>query len=169
MPNKNSPVEILSENSCLTIRTCNRLRLYRLFVLGSVILSTYIMLITMMMNSGVEVRTLYFFISSFSFLVLFGLVVRKSISPPQFRIKSLPNGFLVNGASFHLESESKYLIVYEFAGETLINSVGSLSLQIGHREYELFISANENTITKIRVALKDFFQTDLVVKKKLLV
>jgi hypothetical protein len=53
--------------------------------------------------------------------------------------------------------DSKSLVVYEYAGETLINSIGNLSIKMSDREYKIFNSASEQTINEIKSALNEFF------------
>jgi hypothetical protein len=78
----------------------------------------------------------------------------------------MSNQFLINGKYFHSKMDPKSLVIYEFAGETIINSIGNISIKMGSREYKIFNSASEQTVNEIKAALDDFFDISLNVEKK---
>lgn len=111
----------------------------------------------------------YFEYLFFSIICIFLLILsQRMIHNSSFTIESISNQFLINGKYLHSNMDSKCLVVYEYAGETIINSIGNLSIKMGGREYKIFNSASEQTINEIKSALNEFFAISLNVEKKIL-
>lgn len=113
-----------------------------------------------------KIATWAFIIFSFVFFSVFFLMNREKLRRRIIGIERCDDKYFLNKIFSHKIEEPKKIVLYEFIGETFINSIGNISLKISNKEYPLYYAATDESASYIKSKLEDFFQEELEIQKR---
>lgn len=154
------------EKKSITIQK-NRHSYYKEILVFSVFTFTIYATLTLFYLPFKESTPLWiFYLASAIYFYLFFLLNRKKINYSLLTIKRDGNTYVINKKFIHKTDVSIKIILYEFAGEALLQSVGNIFLSVNNKEYLLYYAATEETIEYIKTSLDLFFNKKLLCERK---
>ena len=113
-----------------------------------------------------NIKTEYFILFTVLFFVAFYLFNKLSLKVQIIKINRVNNRYRLPDGAVHRMDVRKSVVLYEYAGETLVNAIGNLYLKFNNSEYPLYYSANESEINEIKSSLEAFFLEPLLIEQK---
>ncbi len=128
-----------------------------LFILGGLSLFYFFL------NDRINIWT--YIVSASIIVLLYFLLNKKRLRSAIIKLRINGNFLIINDQIKFDVTCNKKMILYEFTGETLINTEGNLFLNLNNCEYPLAYGVTLNTIDQIHKAIDLFFGEPILLEK----